>query len=933
MHGAVQLQELTPAVFIITMLLPIRMARAGAASALGRGGFRAMRRAFWRRGVVLGVGLLTLVEASAQVVRPLPVPGRIEAENYDTNGAGISFFDNTPGNSGGAYRSDDVDIEACSDAGGGFNLGYVASGEWLNYTLNVSNTAIYQVAFRVASANGAGNIQVALDGVPLCSVVTPLTGGWQTWQTVTISNLVIPAGQRLLRLDFQVGGQNLNHIQITKQRELTGGYLRVSGKQIVNAQGQNVVLRGMGLGNWMLQEPYMMDASGLVANQQQLKLKIAELVGPTNMQTFYAAWLTNYMREVDVAALAAAGFNSIRLPMHYNQFTLPIEQEPVPGQNTWLSNGFKLVDDLLSWCEVHQLYLILDMHGCPGGQGYDQPISDYNPPAPSLWQSSTNRAKLVALWREIAARYQDKTWVGGYDLINEPNWTFENNANLNGCNDQTNAPLRQLFMDITAAIRQVDTNHLIILEGNCWAGNYNGLLPPWDDNLVISFHKYWDSPTAASLQPWVDRRNQWNMPVWLGESGENSNEWFRDVVRYCEQANIGWAWWPWKKIGTISGPIIVQKPAGYQAILNYWNNTGPRPATNVALASLLQLAQATRLENCVVHPDVIDALIRPVTQGQTLPFRNHTVPGVVYAAAYDLGRPGEAYLDQTTNNPHNSGNIYRNDTVDLEVCSDGAPTLGYDVGWLDAGDWMKYTVALPPGAFSIAPRVAANAAGGGFYVEVGGSNVTGIINIPNTGGWQSWATLAPRNFTNATAADSLRVVIAAGGFNLHWLQINSLLPASPANLAGTASNTEVTLRWNSVPGATGYCIKRATSGGGVYTTIATNGPATNHVDVAVTNGVTFHYVVTALNRYGESLPSNVASVSVPFPKLTAQAGAANVKLAWSNSASPLKLHSTTNLQPPVSWLPVTNAPLFQDDLWQIVWIPNDAARFFRLGAE
>lgn len=103
--------------------------------------------------------------------------------------------------------------------------------------------------------------------------------------------------------------------------------------------------------------------------------------------------------------------------------------------------------------------------------------------------------------------------------------------------------------------------------------------------------------------------------------------------------------------------------------------------------------------------------------------------------------------------------------------------------------------------------------------------------------------------------------------------------------------------------------------------------------MTVTNGVTFYYIITALNAYGESAPSNLASVPVPFPKLTAQAGAANVTLVWSNSASPLKLNSTTNLQPPVSWSPVTNAPLFQNGLWQIVWFPNDAARFFLLGLE
>lgn len=880
------------------------------------------------------VAAILITSGFGQVVRPIPVPGRIEAENYDLNGPGISYYDTTAGNSGGAYRSDDVDIETCSDTGGGFDVGYIASGEWLNYTLNVQSTAVYQLTFRVASANGPGSIQVSLNNQPLGTVTTPLTGGWQTWQSLSLSNLVLPAGLQSLRLTFTVGGQNLNYVQVTKQRDLTGGFVRASGQQIVDGQGHNLVLRGMGLGNWMLQEPYMMDASSVVNNQQQLKAKIAELVGAANMQTFYAAWLTNYMREADVAALAAAGFNSIRLPMHFNLFTLPIEQEPVPGQNTWLPNGFKLVDDLLSWCEAHQIYLILDLHACPGGQGRDQPISDFNPPAPSLWENSTNRTKLIALWKEIATRYQNKTWIAGYDLINEPNWTFENQSNLNGCNDQTNAPLRQMFVDLTAAIRQVDTNHMIILEGNCWAGNYNGILPPWDDNLVISFHKYWDQPTAASLQPWMDKRNQWNMPVWLGESGENSNEWFRDVVRAAEQSNIGWAWWPWKKIGTLAGPVIVQRPAGYQAILNYWNNTGPRPTTNDAMNSLLALAQATRYENCVVRPDVIDALTRPNPAGVTLPYTNQSVPGIIFAAAYDLGRAGEAYFDQTTNSPYNTGSVYRNDSVDLEACSDVAPTLGYDVGWLDAGDWMKYTVPnIPVGPFSIAARAASASGGGKFYVEVGGSNVTGLINVPATGGWQSWSTLAPRVFTNIAPASSLRIVVDTGGFNLHWLQFTSLLPLAPASLKATATTAQVQLNWNGVSGANGYKIKRASTSGGNYQTIATGVTATNYTDATITNGAPFFYVVTAINAYGESASSNEASAAVPFPQLTAHISAANVLLSWSNPASSMLLRSTTSLVPPVAWLPVTNPPAFQNGLWQISWSPTDSARFFQLSLE
>jgi len=875
-----------------------------------------------------------LPEAAAQVIRPIPVPGRIESENYDTNGVGVSFYDDTLGNSGGVYRTDDVDIEATQDVAGGYNVGWIGSGEWLNYTLNVQTTAVYQLAFRVASANGAGNIQVSLDGLPLCTVVTPLTGGWQTWQTMTISNLVLRGGVRQLRLDFRVGGQNLNYVQITRQSDLLGGFLRVSGKQMVDGQGQNVILRGVGLGNWMLQEPYMMDASGIVENQQQLKGKIAELVGTSNLMTFYESWLTNYMREPDVAEFAARGFNSIRVPLHYNLFTLPIEQEPVPGQNTWLTNGFKLVDQLLGWCESNQLYLILDLHGCPGGQGYDKPISDYNPPAPSLWENATNRSKLIALWRELASRYAARQWIGGYDLINEPNWTFENSANINGCNDQTNAPLRQLLMDITAAIRQVDTNHIIFLAGNCWGGNYNGILPPWDANLVISFHKYWDAPTAESLQGRITLRDQSNLPLWLGETGENSNEWFRDVVRYAEQANIGWAWWPWKKIGTISGPVTLQKPAGYQAILNYWRNAGPKPSTNAAMAGLLALAQSSRFENCTVHPDVFDALLRPQTQGVTLPFKSNSIPGVIFAVDYDLGRIGEAYSDQSTNSPNNSGDSYRNDSVDIEACSDIAPTVGFDVGWIEAGDWMKYTVTpVTTGPYAFYARVAANSAGGSFYLEVAGSNVAGIVNVPATGGWQSWTTLPARVFTNSTPLTSFRLVMVSGSFNLNWVRFDSVAPTVPGSVSATAADTHVLLNWSPAAGATGYRIKRATTSGGPYITIAATFSATSYSDFAVTNGMSFYYVVSAINVHGESVNSGETFVSVPFPALSVTVSSPNVLLSWSNSASTLALHTTTNLLSPIVWSVVPNAPTNQGGKWNVSMPIADSRRFFRLSVQ
>ena len=109
--------------------------------------------------------------------------------------------------------------------------------------------------------------------------------------------------------------------------------------------------------------------------------------------------------------------------MHYDLFTLPIQNEPVSGENTWLDLGFSMVDNLLDWCEANNMYLILDLHAAPGGQGFGSDINDYNPNLPSLWESEENKNKTIALWGKLAERYSDEPWIGGYDLLNAVSYT------------------------------------------------------------------------------------------------------------------------------------------------------------------------------------------------------------------------------------------------------------------------------------------------------------------------------------------------------------------------------------------------------------------------------------------------------------------------------------------------------------------------------
>lgn len=554
-------------------------------------------------------------------------------------------------------------------------------------------------------------------------------------------------------LNIQLNGQEL---------------LSVSGKDIVDSSGKPYILKGMGLGGWMLQEGYMLQTTSFANPQHQIRARIAELIGEEATQEFYDGWLANHVRKIDIDSLASWGFNSVRLPMHYNLFTLPIEEEPVAGENTWLEVGFALTDSLIKWCKANEMHIVLDLHAAPGGQGQDAGISDYDTSKPSLWESEANRAKTVALWRRIAERYVDEPIIAGYDLINEPNWPLDGNTLL-----------RELYEDITTAIREVDQNHIIFIEGNWFANDFTGLTPPWDDNMVYSPHKYWSINDQASIQWVLDIREQHNIPLYLGETGENSNTWFRDAIKLFDTHHIGWAWWPMKKIESIAGPLSVTKSEDYQTLLNYWSDGGTQPSEEFAKTTLTQLIEDLKLENSRYQKDVIDAMFRQVEEGGTIPFRTQEIPGTVYVTDFDMGANGDAYFDSDVANYQvstgsytawNQGWAYRNDGVDIEASGD-PQSNGYNVGWISTDEWMQYDIAVMESAsYNVSVRVASGTEGGQFHLKTDGAAITGVTEAPGTGGWQDWQTVIIEDVILETEDEKLTFYADRAGFNLSMIQ-------------------------------------------------------------------------------------------------------------------------------------------------------------------
>ena len=558
------------------------------------------------------------------------------------------------------------------------------------------------------------------------------------------------------------------------------GFLKAYGEKIVDAKGENILLRGEGLGGWMLQEGYMLGINE-DAQQNKIRSRIEDMMGTKETEEFYDAWLHNFIQKIDIDSMRAWEFNSVRLPMHYNLYTLPVDKEPVAGENTWLDKGFQLTDSLLSWCKANHMYLILDLHAAPGGQGNDINISDRDATKPSLWQSEANQQKTIALWKKLADRYKNEEWIGGYDILNEPNWGFTDTVNdLNGTKEQNNAPIKKLFQQITTAIRSVDKNHIIIIEGNGWGNNYNGILPTWDKNMVLSFHKYWDYNKPENIKRIVDVRNKYHVPVWLGETGENSNVWFTEEISLLGKNNIGWSMWPLKKMGT-NNPLQIKSNLNYDEVKNYMNGTGRKPKESNVYSGLLELAVYAKLENNIFHKDVIDAMFRQPFSSEAIPYNSYYLKDslLIPAVDYDLGRNGIAYYDLDTanfstsgdRNVGNRGHVYRNDGVD--IYNDSSKYYTYYVGSIEDGEWLQYTInVVKEGNYNLNITMASVSDAGKLSITDNGNIMVKEVAVPNTGNMNTWQTLIEKNIYLSQGRNRIRILAIIGGFNLESIQIN-----------------------------------------------------------------------------------------------------------------------------------------------------------------
>src|SRR4029079_13439553 len=123
------------------------------------------------------------------------------------------------------------------------------------------------------------------------------------------------------------------------------------------------------------------------------------------------------------------------------------------------------------------------------------------------------------------------------------------------------------YKRMTAAIREVDPNHIVIFGGAQWDSNFKVFGAPFDRNSAYTFHKYWTEPTVAVIQEYLDFSKRYDVPIWMGESGENTDEWITTFRTMLDEHEVGWCFWPYKKLDNPRCVATIARPNGWDAIV------------------------------------------------------------------------------------------------------------------------------------------------------------------------------------------------------------------------------------------------------------------------------------------------------------------------------------------------------------------------------
>lgn len=347
--------------------------------------------------------------------------------------------------------------------------------------------------------------------------------------------------------------------------------LKVKDNQIVTSGGTPVRLRGFNIGGWLNMEDFI---DGYVGAEHNLRQVMSRILGQEKARFFFDRLLDHFFSEEDVIFMKELGANALRLPFNYRHF----ERDDRPYE--YLEEGFRRLDQAVQWCGKHGIYVILDFHAVQGWHNPDW-HSDNAHVHILLYGQKHFRERAAALWREIARRYRGNPAVAGYDLMNEPVTRLEYERYDPSQHDW--AALNSIYRQMAAAIREVDPDHILFVEGDNFATLYDGLEVDFDPNLAVSTHNYIAPAVSPGDYPGTFNGLYWNRDIIAAEFGAHSGTrfaferrkplysgefgvWYAghsdqidqrvraldDQLGVFDSAGVHWTIWTYKDVGAMS---------------------------------------------------------------------------------------------------------------------------------------------------------------------------------------------------------------------------------------------------------------------------------------------------------------------------------------------------------------------------------------------
>lgn len=374
-----------------------------------------------------------------------------------------------------------------------------------------------------------------------------------------------------------------------------GNFIHRTGNQLTDSTGKTIQLNGVNLGGWLMWEAWIW-GKGFV-KETKIDNRLVEVAGKAAADSFRTAIYNEFITEADIKAISKNCFNVVRVPFNHRL----LEDDAQPG--VYKEAGFKILDRLCGWCEKYGVYVVLDMHGSPGG---NSGFFTADPDKKKLWEDEKNIRRTARLWKAIAARYAGRRVIAGYDLLNEPGFPDKKK-------------LLQVYHEITDSIRRVDKNHLLIYEGNAMATDFSMLQKLPDENCALSFHIYtFVGKSEKRIRKLMDQRTavakKLNAPNWCGEWGENDFETMKLTRRILLEPGYnvaGVCSWTWKKVevpNNLNALNAIAAPPEWKPLIYYLAKGKKKPAAADALKAMHSFPAAARAEKNVPNTAILQML-------------------------------------------------------------------------------------------------------------------------------------------------------------------------------------------------------------------------------------------------------------------------------------------------------------------------------------